>query len=307
MVRFLASGFERFLSLLPIFITPIETSLVKLRTKLAIPFSFRGFPSWHRLFRRHRVYIGIVCGLVFSLVIAITYYYVLLFPAETTTTFISFLELGESDFKIADSSYMYITYHPEKDDEIAFYLRFQNLTGVNSGLFNLYYNGAMTKIDTKGWESLSLGVKEIYCQVVDDYTRCQYMIDFQADDEPLFYETFACNLFEDRTGEVRLRFRLSDLGDILSSIRLHIFGLGDFDVMYAFPEPDVQYPIMMTYTYKIDDDQFLDGITIRGHNPDIERKLLQNHFISGVVIAVLASVLAALVVDVMKRERTPSI
>lgn len=68
----------------------------------------------------------------------------------------------------------------------------------------------------------------------------------------------------------------------------------------SFPKPDEEFPLGVRYSYKRDDENFLYGIMLRGYSPEIEKKLRMDYFIFGVVITIVASLLATMGFEIMR-------
>jgi len=276
---------------------------VKGRIKFNIPILIRCFLDRHPFVKKHAIHFVIMFVLLVGLIGTIIYYRTFLWGQEVTTTSISFFKVSENDFRVSDDSFMMIGYVPGKDDILDCYLRFEHLSGAEVGLFNIIYDGEMKKETMGGFESLSRGVTETFCRKANDYTVCHYKVDFRAEEEPLFNERFSCNLFSDKRGEVRLNLELGHQDNLCNNIHVFFAGLDDINLEYVFPSPELQCPHYIEYLYE-GHWGFLDTIVIRGKNPYIQTKLQETQFWFGVAIAILASSLAALAIEIIKDAKT---
>lgn len=237
--------------------------------------------------------------LVAGLILTILHYHILLFGEPVRTTYIWFF--NQNNYEITSDSFVQIWYTAGKEDKIDFFLQFRNLGQTKQGFLTIHYNGEMKKTDFG--PGVLIGVTETSCEEFDDFTDRSYKLDFQSGQYALIYQQFLCNLFADRGGEARLDLSLiNPLGYsyVCNEIPVHIRRLDSLKIEYVFPEPKRQEPHGMTYIYRSDDERFRNGITIKGNNPYLERKLLGTQFRFGVAIAILASLLGALGIEVAK-------
>lgn len=268
---------------------------MKLRVKFNlnnIRIQIRHFLNNHPFIKRHIIQLAIMLILLAGLIVTIILFHTVILGKDMTTTFIS-IDEREGNFRIAEDSYISLEYIPEKEDVITFFLIFENLNGSKNALFCIVYDGKMEKM-----KSRSVGVKDAWINEDKTDTTRYYVIDFHKD--TTFIQTFSCNLFRDKTGEVRLKLRLSQYGGIFDRIVMNIKGLNNFNLEYLFPKPKEEYPHMVTYIYELKDKDFQNGIWLRGNSPYIERKLQETQFGFGVAIAILVSSIVALGVDVFK-------
>ncbi len=265
-----------------------------MRCKMLIGFNLRNSirefislkKSWIRQY--HSTKLNIMVIIFILLILCVTFFYIIILGNEEAVTYISF-EGDAEKFVMTDNSYVRIRYIPDGNDEITYHLELRNLNESKEGQFSLAYNGKIKK-----GKSFSFGVEESHNYLNTHY----YSVDFNNSNFAYFDQTFYCNLFKDKMGDVRLNL---DLGNI-DNINVNFLGLDNFKLHYTFPKPKEQYPHLLIYTYNYDRHDYFNGIYIEGNNPSIERKVKKIEFFFGVVIAILVSSLVAIGVEVFKEK-----
>lgn len=255
------------------------------------------FFSKHSFVKKHLIHLSALIILSAALAGVISYFHAAISGEEIVVSSFSFFEAGSNHFRVTGDSYVAVHYIPGEADEIKFFLTFENLGEKEVVGFNIVCNGEM-----KNKASLSRGVTEVDRAESEYETIHFYAVDFRSGGSPVLIEDFSCNLFEDKTGGVRLWLFLYDRNNLLSSnnIRIYFGGIDEFDLEYSFPKPEEESPHLVSYVYKSNDESFQEGIVLRGNNPNIQRKLQEIYFKFGVWIAILVSSLVALGVEVIR-------
>lgn len=270
---------------------------MKFRMNLNIRLPIRCFLGSHPFIKKHLIHLSIMFILLVALIATIDYYHIVLFGKEKTTTSVLVLR-NKGSFTTIGNSFIKIEYFPGKEDGITFFFQFENLSKNENeeGVFTIIYNGKMKK--SKSISTL-VGVTEVSYEETADRTYRKYRIDFQPRQYPIFYQGFLSNLFKDKRGEVELHLGLLFLMNPLDStdIPVSLERLDNLNLEYIFPTPKERNPRFLSYIY---DESFPNEIMIRGNNPYIKRKFGETHFRFGVTIAILASLLGTLSIEVIK-------
>lgn len=218
------------------------------------------------------------------------------FPAiiianEETTDFIE-IEGYEGDFKFIDKPHIDIKYVPNNEDLITFYFRIRRLNESKEGRFRIYIGGKMKEKVMGSWN-----VKHSHSYGNNRY----YIIDFQEGNEALFFQTFYCNLFADKTGNVKLKLMISDYsGNLIDGVKINFVGLDEFDIENVSPAPNYIGPYRVSFIHKSKSEPYFGGYVVKGDNENIKQYIKRIEFYSGVMIAILVSSIVGLVIEVIK-------
>ncbi len=235
----------------------------------------------------------VILILLASLFGVIYYFHSVVSPNETITSYFSLKEIS-GDFKITEESYISIKYIPYADDEITFFLTFENSIDGN-GIFMIGHNG---KVEKK--ESLSTGIFDYDSRRYKEHKMLSYMLNFKEKENPKFIETFSCNLFEDKTEDVLFNLKIYEEGDILNNIKIYILGLSQFYLTYLFPNIVRENPYHVKLNHNLTEGALQNGIWIKGYNPDIELKIQEEQFYFGIAIAIIVTSIVSIAVDTLK-------
>lgn len=241
--------------------------------------------------------LAILC-LSIILIGAFFYLFGIILADEVTTTNVHISERS-GNLRVTPDSKVTIRYVPGEQDEITFFLAFENLGGEQLAGFNIMYDGEMKNKDIIDMR----GIKEVSLRKLNGDTIRYYDVDFQKAKTAVFFQRFYCNMFRDKFGEVRLNLFLTGSDkEIFNDVPIYFVGIDQFNFERAHPMPEREYMHAIRYLYSVDNESFLNGIMLRGSNPAIERKFQVGLFIFGAIIAVSTSALTTLVIDSLRRK-----
>lgn len=229
--------------------------------------------------------------LTIFLIGVIVNFHAIIIANEETTNFIK-IEGYEGDFKFIDNPYIAIKYIPNDEDLITFYFRIRRLNESKEGRFQIYSDGKMKEKVMGSWN-----VKQSHSFENNRY----YIMDFQENNEALFFQTFYCNLFADKTGNVKLKLIITDYsGNLIDGVKINFVGLDEFDIENVSPEPNYIGPYRVSFIHKSKIEHYFAGYVIKGDNENIKQCIKRIEFYSGVMIAILVSSIVGLVIEVIK-------
>lgn len=244
-------------------------------------------------FKKNSKIFIVILSLFIILVTTIFYSYFFILREEKTTTSIIFS--SSENIRLKPDSGIYVSYRENKSDNITIYLTFEDIEELEESY--LYIDS--WKLKKK--ETIHMqGIEELYCIKDKQYVRYCYKIDFQNYEIHSFSQSFTCSLFKDRGGDVKLRLSLY-FCNIHGGIPVRIIGLDKFNLETLSPKPDEETHCAIDYIYNPDEEKFKDGIMLRGSNNYLKRKNEFSYFLSGVIIAISASALVTLLIELFKR------
>lgn len=241
--------------------------------------------------KHSKIFIVILILFLILVTTIVSSYFSILKEEETTNG----IMLSSSDNVGLDSdSKIFISYKENRSEYISIYIKFKDT--VQPKEFYFYIDGWKLK---KTETIHMLGVEELYCTENGHSIRYCYKV------KPIsgihsFSQSFTCNLFRDRGGDVEFKFYLH-IYNIDGSIPMRIIGLNEFNLESFSPEPDEKTHSAVDYIYNPDEERFKDGILLRGSNNYLKRKNEFSYFLSGVIIAVSVAALVTILIELFKK------